>query len=532
MKQKTFLSFLMLLLLFTGCQSKKTQEDSMQKINLNFGTPPLTLDPRKSGDYISSTFIFMLYEGLTKITPKSTHDLGLAEKIDLSEDKTIYTFHLKDAKWSNGDPVTAYDFEFAWKKILSPDFPAPNSQLLYPIKNAFEAKQGEKDLSEVGIEVVDDKTLKVTLKQPTPYFLELTSFCTYFPVPHKIVKENPQWVNGLSSDLVSCGPFEMTAWKNENYITLKKNPNYHLAEGVTLEEIHCSFVEDDLVGFNMFLNHDIDLTGLCFGRIPNESIKDLKAANKLFFVPMGASVSCSFNLDVFPINHPKIRHALSLAIDRDAIIRNICELNETVASQFIPPILKYNDQTPYFETYNPKKAKELFCEALKELNISLKDFPNLSYIYASTFHEKKLAQAIQSQWRENLGLDVQLIGYDYKTYLTKLIHHDYQLGQSLWLVQYNDPMDIFDRFRFKSNQKNYTNWESDEFKKYLSESEKQTTPRNRQKFLDLAEEVLAKEMPLTPIYHQSAPYAAHNHVKNLFISPIGSIHFDHVKIEK
>jgi len=196
--KKQILTLCSLICLFNvfGCQ--KSETPSKQVLNVNFLYEPTILDPRRGSDGVTSTVHFMLFEGLTRMTPTSTRELALAKKIDVSDDGLTYTFFLRESFWSDGYKVTAEDFAFSWTSMLDPSFPCPNAHLLYPIKNAEKIKSGELLTESLGIKVLDEQTFQITLERPTPYFLDLTSFCVLFPVPKHIAASNSHWADTLT----------------------------------------------------------------------------------------------------------------------------------------------------------------------------------------------------------------------------------------------------------------------------------------------------------------------------------------------
>ncbi len=528
---KNFLLVIAVSFHLTSCGNSSPRKTNERILSLNFTQSPLTLDPRKSGETISSTFIFMMFEGLTKITPESSTNLGLADKIQVSHDFMTYTFHLRDAYWSNGDPITSEDFAYSWKSLLEPVFPSPNAHLLFPIKNAQAIKKGLLPPNSLGIACPDEKTLIVHLEKPTPFFLELTSFCTYFPINHKVANTFPQWAGSLPHFVVS-GPFIFSQWKKDVEAIIVPNPYYYKKERVQLDGIRITFIQDDLVASAMYQRGDIDITGACFSQIPIEMMNDKELSHELRFTPINSTIFCCFNLSKSPFNNLSIRKALSLAVNKKEVISVIAQKESAFAQQIIPPCLKWNDDTPYFEDYNIGKAKEYFEQGLQELQMTKRDFPKFRFICRNTPNDRKLAQAIQEQWRKNLDIEVQLENVDLKTFIDKLINRNYDVAQAAWIAQYLDPMDIFNRFRFKNNPKNYCNWENSQFQEILDLSEKTTDLCLRKQLLQKAEKVFADDMPISCICHYEYMYLVQDRVKNFYISPLGSIHLDFISIKE
>ncbi|MCI5051768.1 MAG: peptide ABC transporter substrate-binding protein [Simkaniaceae bacterium] len=525
-----FLLVLFLLVFCTSC-SKKPPEQQRQSLNVNFAFEPLTLDPRKGGDYISSSMHFMLFQGLTRYTPQSSTALALADQVEISNNRLTYTFHLREAYWSNGDPIVAADFEHSWKSMLDPSFPAPNAYLLYPIKNAKRAKNGEISTNEVGVRAINDKTLVVELRKPTPYFLELTSFCALFPINHKVELNNPNWHEVHNEDFVCSGPFSLKEWRTKDLITIHKNPKYWNHCEISLEEINISLIESSMTAYQMYENGDIDLMGTCFSEIPIDSIPHLVANQLIHSNPIGATSFITFNTTRFPLSHPKLRRALAYAIDRKSIVDDIKQLGETIATGPVAPILKGGKTTEFYEDANLPLARKLFQEAIEELGI-LKPDLKFQFAFMTYNFNERVAQEIQQQWKKAFDIDIPLIGVEIKTFLDTLNRRDYDLALFSWSAQYRDPMNVLDRFKYKNTPKNYADWENLRYAKILNQSEKIPDAQKRYEFLEKAERIFTSEMPVTCLYHWNMSYLKKDYVDGFYISPIGSVHLDNVKIKK
>jgi oligopeptide transport system substrate-binding protein len=514
--------------LLFGCFRKK--EEQKQVLRLNFLSDPSTLDPRKGGDPASSTVQFMLFEGLTRMTERSSSEPALAEKITLSEDGTLYTFHLRDSFWSDGHRVTAYDFEIAWKNMLSPSFPCPNAHLLYPIKHAKEAKDGVISLDEVGVQALDAKTLQVTLEAKTPYFLELIAFCVFSPVPSHITQDHPDWADKLGPHLVTNGPFSLKTWKPQNEMIFERNPSYWEASSVALEGIRITFIDNETTALQLFEKNELDFLGL-LTPLPLDSIPKLKREKLLKTSPIGATTYCSFNLSCLPFSNPHIRKAFSYAIDRKALVKHTTQLDEEVATNLIPSLLKFNQQEDFFPDANPELAMNHLRQGLEELKLTPNDLSQLTLTYFEGDASKKIVQAIQQQWKQTLGIQVNLECYTFKVYLDKLYRRDYDFAYTFLVIQYNDLMNILDRYKFKENPKNYPGWENPEYIRLLDASSSISNNQERISFLRQAEELLLEDMPVAPIYHWNHVYISQEALKGVYISPIGSIHFGNAYLQ-
>jgi oligopeptide transport system substrate-binding protein len=510
-----------------SCQKNSSTKNKQLKIS--FYSDPQTADPRKSGDLISSTLIIMLNNGLT-LKENGQLKLAIAKSYEISEDGKEYTFHLRDCYWSDGVKITAYDFEKSWKKVIDPNFPSLCPQLFYPIKNAEKAAKGEVDANEVDIHALDAKTLKVILENPTPYFLSLTSSLVYYPTPSHIVEKDPNWATYKNKKLVTNGPFILSKWDSNRSILLEKNPMYWNKQNIKLDSIHISIINDENTALQMFQLGKLDLLGTAISPLPIDSIPTLKNQKALKSYEIAGSTFCTFNTTKFPFNNKKIRQAFSMTIKREDIVNEITQLNEPAASRIFPPVLMNGKNRQIIESYNLQKAKQLFEEGLNELNAKAKDI-KLTFSITSSNSEKKLAETLQEHWQKAFNIKINIEKSDSKTMLERFHKHDYQFGLRIWLVQYFDAMNILERFKYKNHPKNFPNWENQNYIELLDKAICSNDIYLREKILEKAEDILADEMPITPIYHWKYATLVNPRIKNANIGPIGDLAFERIIIE-
>lgn len=527
-----FLLCCVVILTLTGCQKKAPQSQAGERwVRLNLKNEPATLDPRKGGDVISSHMHFLLFEGLVRLNPDHSITPAQAKSFEVSEDGTVYTFVMRDAVWSNGTSVSAYDFEKSWKDILDPAFPSVNAHLLYPIKNAEAAKKGKISLNEVGISAKDDKTLVITLEKPTPYFLDLICFCVFFPVNSQTDREHPTWAYNAGEQFVSNGPFILKEWKHNNEIVAMRNPTYWDSSRVRPDYIHFSIIDNEITALQMFENGQLDMVGEPLSPLPTDALPTLIKKKLLQKFPLGKTTMITFNVDKPPFNNVKIRKAFSYAINREAIVTNITQMGELPALGAVPPILKNNRNYSFFRDADTALAKTLFEEGLEELGITRESFKECVHYYSSSDVNHKIAQATQQQWLDVLGVHVKIENLEHKVLMDKLTRRDYSFAQSLWYAQYNDQMNILERFKFKTNAKNYANWENEEYIRLL-EASFYENGNKRAEILELAEGIFLNEMPICPIYHWEMGYIVQPHLDNVGVTPIGDIVFEKLSIDK
>ncbi|BDG48390.1 MULTISPECIES: peptide ABC transporter substrate-binding protein [Parageobacillus] len=499
--------------------------DVPQELHVNIKTEPFSLNPGLANDSVSANVLYQTFEGLTRIKDGKPQ-LAMAESYEVSKDLKTYTFKLRDAKWSNGDPVTAQDFEYAWKWALDPKNQSQYAYQLYYIKNGQAFNEGKAKAEDVGVKAIDDKTLQVTLENPTPYFLELTAFYTYFPVNSKIAQKNPKWYANAGPDYTSNGPFKMTSWEHNNKIVLEKNENYWDAKSVKLTKIDMVMVNDNNTELSMFNNGELDWAGMPTGQLPTDSLPQLKKEGKLHIQPIAGVYWYKFNTEKAPLNNVNIRKALAYAIDRKAIVKNVAKGEQIPAMAAVPPTMFPENKKGYFKDNDVKKAKEYLKKGLQELGLKdVKDLPPITLSFNTDDQHVKIAQAIQDMWKKNLGIEVKLENTEWAVYIEKLHSGDYQIGRMGWLGDFNDPINFLELFRDKKGGNNDTNWENPKYKQLLIDSQKETDPEKRKELLKQAEEILMDEMPIAPIYFYTNTWVQKDNLKGVEVSGLGDVQF-------
>jgi oligopeptide transport system substrate-binding protein len=464
--------------------------DRSDTLRISLHSEPLTLDPVQAGDFISSTLICMIYDGLTRCSPDGSIEPAIASSYEVSEDKTVYLFHLRDAYWSDLTRVTAFDFENSWKRALS--LPSPSAPLFYPIKNGEKCIKGEASLEEVGIKALNNNTLQVTLEKPTPYFYSLTAFPTFLP---------------FKKEGIYNGPFQIKKQLQCSEILLSKNPTYWNCEHIALDKIHISIIPDEMTALQMFERGELDWIGGPLSPLPIDAMESLQ--NTLSYVPSVASTFCTFNTTSAPFQNPHLRQAFSYAINREKIVSQIGFTGQTPAQSILPPALS----SQKIDLFNLEKAKELFSQALLEMQLDALE--PLTLYYRSGQTEKILAQLLKQQWEKAFGIKIELVQLDIKTHTAKLQAKDYQIALSLWIAQFFDPVSLLDRFKNRENLKNYAGWQDETYLSFLKE-EKYVEAENR----------LYEELPIAPIYHWNFPALQGPRLEATAVSPCGGILFE------
>lgn len=510
-----FLSLFSFFLLLIGCSTSPIEKKTLR---LAFQTTPVTLDPKKSGDFTSSTLICLLYEGLTRCSPESGVELALADQVQISPDGCSYTFHLRSAFWTDGQPVTAFDFEQAWKQIADPAFPALSAHLLFPIKNGKQCIQGDLPPSVLGVHALDAKILSVELENPAPYFLALTAFPLFFPTPSHRQSDH-------SHAIISNGPFLLKSFSPQQEILLEKNCNFWNAEHIFLDAIHISLIGNETTALRLFEKGELDWLGAPLSMLPPDAIPSLQDQGHLQSTPMSATTFLTFNIQSPLFQNFHLRQAFSLALDREKLVNELGLIGQIPAKTLLPPSLSVVGSSPYF-VCDPTLAKQHFDLALEELGIGVEELSMLTLYFKTGQTEKQLAQILQKEWKEIFGLTIRVEQSDHQAHLTRLHQKEYEIALSSWIAQFHDPISILDRFRLRANPKNIPSWEDSEYQALLDSASLFADPNARNEALKKAEELLTKELPLVPIYHWSGLSISHPRVEGLKTTPSGGILFE------
>ena len=515
--------FLFLLVLAASCSSPSKEPPSALRIAFN--TMPATLDPRKSGNFVSSTLICLLYEGLTRCLPDGSAEFALAESVSISEDRTVYTFHLRPAFWTDGLPITAYDFEASWKKIIDPSFGAACASLLHPIKNAEKCTRGELPLSDAGISALDAATFQVRLERPTPYFFSLTAFPLFFPVPsHKEPKDSE------GSRLVCSGPYRIEAWAPNAELVLKKNSR-HWNRGLSdFDAIRISIISDENTALELFEQGQLDWLGGPFSPLPPDALASLSKSRPLHFLPSAASTFCTFNTQTFPFDNKNLRAAFSLAIDRKKLVEQVLPPGQKPGFRCLPPTLFDGHEKDHF-VFDPEKARSHLRQALEETNLSVESLSSLTLYYRPQQADGRIALALQKQWEETLGIAVHLQSLEFKTHLQTLQKRGYQIALASWIAQFCDPVNLLERFKEKKNPKNYPGWENPLFAQLLERASYASNPAQRRELLEEAETLFADQHAIAPLFHWNSPYIKSGRIREIATSPGGGILLERFKKE-
>lgn len=514
-----------LMLAAVGCSGRSnTGSADEMVIRMNIGTNPPSLDPRVTTGLPEAHVEIALFEGLMRLDEHGNAIPGAAERYEANEDNTVFTFYLRDGlKWSNGDPLTAEDFVWSWKSTLDPLLASEYAYQLYYIKgaeemNTFTSDPQWKDATDeeiraeferlaqnFGATALDEKTLRVELEAPAPYFLSLTSFHTYYPVHRPSVEANPEAWFRSAETLVGNGPFKLVSWTDKDKVVVEKNPNYWGANDVKLDKIEFYLIEEESTATTMFENGELDIIE---SGVNTAELDRLKAEypNELKILPDLGIYYYLLNVEKEPLNDKRVRQALALSIDRNAIVTEITKGGQVPAYALVPEGIPEEGTGAADDDFR-KRGGDLFAEDVAKAQQLLAEagypngqgFPTLTILYNTSEAHQRIAEAIQEMWKNNLGINVQLTNQEWGVYLDSRSTGDYEIARAGWIGDYIDPMTFIDMF-VTGGGNNDTNWGHPEYDNLVNTAKRSADQAVRMKAMHDAEALLIDEMPIIPIY--------------------------------
>lgn len=443
-----------------------------------------------------------------------------AETVDISDDKLVYTFHLReDATWSNGDPVVATDYEFAWQQALNPEVASDYAYMLYFIHNAEPYFNGEVEWSEVGVKVIDDYTLEVTLDNPLPYATDLFAFPTLAPINQKFYEEVGADKYATDAEYFCCnGMYELTEWSHNSQIVFQKREDYWNADAVGPDEIVYKIITDSQAGLNSYLSREIDYTDLDSGEV----VQQAEAAGfEVGVKPARSSYYLIVNTEDEFMSNQNLRLALAYSIDKQALVDTVYQNDNQPMTSFTPPAIMgaAGADGPTFqeallaergEMYpgsgDLEKAQEYLQAALEELGCTVDEL-NLSIDCADDSLRRNCATFLQEQWRQNLGIEnIAVNSMQTKQVSANRQSGDYCMSLGGWSPDYNDAINFLDLW-VTDGGNNDSFWSNEEYDNLIAQATAEADEEVRQQYLFDAEEILAAEMPIIPLYWQCQNYS-------------------------
>lgn len=549
----------LLVTIFAGLARIPKTEAVAQEVTYNLSTEPAAIDPAITTGIPEANIELQVFDGLTRIDSNNKPQPAIAKSWTISKDGRTYTFKLRDAYWTNKTPVTAYDFEYAWKRALSPELASQYAYQLYYINggeafntsikvdgkyyaqavdakgNPLTKKENGKDVpvpnlkkpidpvKDVGVRAIDAKTLRVYLASSTPYFLNLTAFPTLMPVCKAVVSKNDKWAANVTN-YVTDGPFKLIQWSHNDKMVFVKNTSYWDAAKVKLSKITYYMVEDESTALSMYQSGQLDAAA----NVPVSELPKLVASGDAQILPYLGTYYYLFNVTKKPFSDLRVRKALTLAIDRAGIAKAITQGGERPALAFVPygisdakagSDFRKASQETFYKDNDIATAKALLAQAGYPNG---KEFPKFTILYNTQQRHKSIAEAIQQMWKKNLGITCTLKNEEWGVYMDDRQHQNYDVARAGWIGDYMDPNTFLDMWT-TGNGNNDTGWGNRTYDALIAKAKSTSNVTARMATLHQAEKLLMANMPVLPIYYYTNPVLLSKHIKNFYQSTLGFI---------
>ena len=522
-------------LVLAGCGARETRVEEglrTQTLHLGNGAEPQDLDPHICTAYTDYNILIALFEGLTVIDETTSQAIpGTAARWDRSPDGRVYTFHLRpEARWSNGDAVTAQDFVFSYERILSPGLAAEYAYMLYPLANAEAFNTGKiTDFTQVGVKALDARTLELTLAAPTPYLLALIAHQAWFPVHPATIRKHgrpdergTRWTR--PENFVGNGAFTLETWEPNSRIVVAKSPTYWNAVENRINRVVFYPNENIATDESAFRAGQLHVT---YDVLPDRIAHYQRTApDQLRVDPFLESYFIRFNVKRPPLNDVRVRRALARAIDREAIASTLLSGSRLPAYHFTPPDIGGYRAAARVPT-DFDAARALLAEAGFPNG---QGFPVLNLQMNTDAINAKVMEAIQAMWKRELGISVTLSNADFRVYLDQMRTLNYDLTRARWIGDYNDPNTYLDMF-ITGGGNNQTGWSNPDYDRLIAEAGRTADQARRFELFQQAEAILLDEAPLAPVFFGTRTYLIHPSVKGWVPSLLGIHRYQTLRLE-
>lgn len=509
---KKLLTTLLALVLVLAFTIPAMADKDSNSVVYNIGTEPPQMWHSKATDTTSFQLFRHLFMGLLGADKNDQPIPGVAAMPEVSEDGLTYTFKLReDSKWWDGEPVTAKDFEYSWLTLLDKEAACEYAQMAFVIKNAEKYYEGEVAREELGLKVVDDYTLEVTLEYPVAYFNSLMSFGVFMPLRQDWVEKLGDKYGTDGDKIIGNGPYKVESWQHENEFVMVKNADYFDADNIKIDKLVARMVNDANTAYDMFSTGELEMIGL--------KGEQLELAAKDGFEVLqygdGASFYLQFNLNEDqPTSNLNIRRALGLAINRASFVKNILRNNSLPALTYTTPEIKgFGGEKPFgdfvkvdYADNDAAKAKELWELGCQELGKTSEEVAGaLTLIADDSDVAKEIAAAYQEYWRQAFGVEVTIENMPFKSRLQRTTDKQFSIVSGGWGPDYNDPL-TFLEIMTTGNGNNKGSWSNAEFDALIAASRTETDAEKRMELLYKAEEILLADMAIAPVYFRMRDY--------------------------
>lgn len=478
-------------------------QQAAEKLILHRGNTaePLSLDPHKAVGTWENVIVGDMFIGLYTDNAKGEPIYGMAESHTVSDGGKTWTFKLRDAQWSDGQPVTADDFEYAFRRIMDPATLAQYASLLYVIKNAQAVNEGAMEPDQLGVRALDDKTLEIRLEYPAPYLPGLLTHVTSYPVPkHVVEKHVAAWIQ--PDNIVVNGPFKLTEWRTNDYVHVVKNDSFYDADNVCLNEVYYYPTNDNNAAVRRLRAGELHINS----EFPGQKIDELREQlpGYVHVSPYLSTVYYVYNTQKPPFDDQRVREALAMALDRDFMVNEILKTGQIPAPGFIPPgVANYGKGAKVWWwdmtlEERREKARELLAEAGYGPDHPL----HFEYTHRNTSDNPRIAPVVQADWEELADwVDVEITGVETQIHYDNLRAGNFDVGDSAWVADFNDPINFLYLMETKTGQMNYGKYSNPEFDSLIEESNHEMDPGVRADILRHAEQVMLDDMPIIPMWY-------------------------------
>ena len=550
MKKKLVLATLILsgALVLAGCGggSKSATKDGGKILTIELGPEVESIDPALNTTNDGANYLTYLFDNLLRVDKDGKIAPSLAEKYESSADALTWTFYLRDGlKWSDGSDLTANDFVYSWQRMIDPEVAAPYAEITLGMVEGYEEAIGlpdadgnptiDPDITKLRVEATDDKTLVVHMATPTPYFDKLATFAALSPVKKDVVEASPDGWTLDPKTYISTGPFKLTEWKSGSYLMLEKNENYWNKDAVKLDGIKCLLMQDQNAAFSAYESGD----ALMIKDIPTQEITTLQKRSDYHLDPQLGTYFIDLNNNLEEFKDARVRQALSLALDRKYISETITAGTYTPASGFVSSGVTDWDGSPWADNItdpsvyiniedhagNLAKAKELLAEAGHPNGEGL---PTFTYSINDASYHKKIAEYLQQAWKE-LGINVEVNVVEWKSFTPQRRSGNYQIARDGWVMDYNDPSNIL-QLTQTGNGNNSSKYSNPEYDALLEKAAAEIDPQTRYGYFHQAEEMLMRDMGVTPLLYYNEMYLQSDKVKDSYHTADGIWHFEYADI--
>jgi oligopeptide transport system substrate-binding protein len=488
-----------------------------------------TLDPALMTTVQDSRVAAALFEGLTVFDPSNLSvRSGVARRWTVSADKLHYVFDLREeARWSDGRPVTSEDFVYAWRRVLDPRTAAQYAYMLYPIRGAeaYYAAGAAGDPSTLGFRAEGPHRLAVDLERPTAYFLDLAAFSTYLPVRRDVVEAHAEhWTH--PPNLVSNGPYRLAAWHFGSRMVWRKNPHYWAADRVALESVEVRVFEEDQTAFQAYEIRAVDLTTVT-PALARQPLLDLQAEGRRGDVTQENDLGTyfyRFNCTAAPFDDARVRRALALAIDRQAIIERAARGGQRPAGALVPPDLPGYTSPPGLSE-DVEEARRLLAEAGYPDG---RGMPEFSILVNKGMGHVPVAEMVMDQWKTRLGLRVRTEQMEFKVFQDRVRQGQYQVARAGWYGDYMDPNTFLDMF-VTGGGNNETGWSSPDYDDLIGRAAREPDAAARMRLLARAEAILLAETPILPLYYYTTLVLVRPGLEGVYSNPLNRIDFTQLR---